>query len=252
MPALDKSVIGNTGSTTTAPSTKAVYDFAGFAATQVFTSSETGYRALLHIYPIESNGSDVLCEFEVICASANCVPTVIRVSTDNRRNESGNYIRTWDKTIINKGTSDGDVQLWTNNTDGREAIVAASPSKLASYSIKLIRAVGHNGADLSNKIKFLTEPQPLLSNPPGNWSFVNVRVQTECIVKNHASTGTEFGAADSTHYGHTMLSTSITTDSASNAKAATPKAVADWTGGYKISVNPGGTPGSDANTLYFC
>jgi hypothetical protein len=254
---LDSSVSGASTSTTTAPCTKAVYDVSNViigSMTSSGNATESNYGLLADFNFSSFNaGTEIGVILDVSYKETSEAKVVGVLYLRFRRNTNTELLQNLDYiTLYRNCTPLIDLQAYKN---GLHVYIYGKTSpqtnRWCTLQIRLRESFVYDGSFLSPSSYITVYPAATTSTTAPTYTSVTI-TKSELAVKNHASTGTEFGAADSTHYGHTMLSTSITTDSSSNAKAATPKAVADWTGGYKIYVNPGQTPGTTANTIYFC
>ena len=139
--------------------------------TQTFTDSEAGYRTIAMIPGPTANGTDVFTDFEIECYSVPFVPTVIRITTDTRKDGGGTYYFKYSKAIIIAGTADGSIEVWSN-PDGRLVIVVKSTAHYSRYVCKLLRAMNYANDDLSSAITLNTTQQQLNPSVPGGWSVV--------------------------------------------------------------------------------
>lgn len=168
---LDQSVADASTSTTTAPSTKAVYDYINRQGTQTFIGSEVGYRTIMMIPGPTTNGTDIFVDLEIECYSVSFVPTVIRITTDTRKDGGGTYYFKYSQATIIAGTADGSIEVWSN-PDGRLGIVVKSTTHYSRYVCKLLRAMNYTNDDLSSTITLNTTQQQLNPSVPGGWSVV--------------------------------------------------------------------------------
>lgn len=223
---LDQSVANASTSTTSAPSTKAVYDYVISCGTANLNSTASKY-AKLALVQTPSAGSGTYGEyseyFDIIASNAPagivgfvgilCVQARVFGSTYQSSNARLFVLGTNPSGFIPK------LRVYYVNAT-QFVVYAEYIDTEFSINIKLKSQASRGGVLVDENVTYYHN----VLEASVSYGTETTITKSELAVKNHASTGTEYGAADTAHYGHTILTDSISND---NDKAITPKAVYD-------------------------